>query len=665
MARDTQYTLYIVGRCDPTFSNVWGFDNSTQRDNFLISKNPYPVLDCKYWRPGSSVIVPISYEDSFSYDYIRIVNDSTTADKARTWFCFIISREYISNNATRLNLQIDYFQTFYFSHTLDGSTLPFWNVNGYISKTTMPMAIERGTPCDFPVPVPTPVSIQFSPNDFAAVVYSTVDLRSLTTDSTTYTQAVIEGVYMAAPPYVFRGDILTTLSSIFLVLNEKGLTDAVTGVYIVPTRYLADTVLTVALCDETQLTTYTYTVTPPTTCDGYTPVNAILLSHDYSYFTINNNQGETQIYHFEDFDGAPQFSATMSVSSGSPVLNIRPNNYRDTAIDNYRQRAQKYTQMPACTYVNDSYKIWLAQTQNSRAAAIDAARDEIAFAETRRNSSWTYQLAEAGNIGEVIRGIGSATSGVVSKLESMREGYKASATRNPLANILETIAPDPVRAMNSAYDVRPMMGLTPGFKGGSSSGGGAGAYFGTNSAGEIAGDAAAMAGSSNMATSLGGFAMLYVYKQLGLEENAELDANVARAQNRLNTLLAGYLDKAAIPATARGSNAYGDMTALNQVGFTITVFTPTAYYAEWIDKMLTAGGTTVNKFGSMLKAHQVFDFYQTTGARIMSDPENRPQYVRNMMISALAGGIYIWHYNNGDISPYIGIPYNISNPEVS
>ena len=157
---------------------------------------------------------------------------------------------------------------------------------------------------------------------------------------------------------------------------------------------------------------------------------------------------------------------------------------------------------------------------------------------------------------------------------------------------------------------------------------------------------------------------LYVKNQLGIENWYVYDQNVASAQANLNSLLASYADKARVPATAVGSNAYGDVCVLNQYGFMIPVYTPTAYYAEWIDKQLSAGGHTINKFSTIEKHHAVFDYYSVPSPYIPAERDGRPQYARNMLISLLSQGVYLWYVYNGDISPKIGVPYGVDNPEI-
>lgn len=655
MARDTQYTLYKTARTDPTFKNIWAFESEAQREAWLNTCSPEPFLNNKYWRVGSTIKCPIRYEESFNYDYVRIVNRDTDSNQRKTWFCFITGRAYISNNCTMFTLAVDYVQTFYFSRSEDGRTYPFWQISGFIVKSTNSILPPRGTASEYPVPESTCINFEWGNSGYSVLIYSTINLEDL--EHLSYRSAVIDGQYIACPPYlmaVSTSGELTTLSKLISDVNSKGYTDAISGIYLVPNDYLniesipsTPTAITDASLSSL-FSTIDVNIDRPTNCDGYVPVNKELLGYDYSYFTINNGQGEITTWHFEDFNGTPNFKARLSVSSGSPVLILWPNNYINVDQNCSRQMAIKVTQAPACSYLNDSYKIWLAQTQNSRAAAINGAQLAVDQAKFARENSLKYQVAQSVN--PILDFMTN------NDRETLQASYKNATTllntgtfngKNAITNIVETIMPSAPANLKNAFPSNKSFG------GGSSTGGGGGRSWGSGSS---AGD---------IIESLVNMGELYVKNQLGIENWYVYDQNVASAQANLNSLLASYADKSRVPATAVGSNAYGDMCVLQQYGFMIAVYTPTFYYAKWIDNQLSAGGHTVNRYLPVAKSHEVFDYFAVNSARILGERNGRPQYARNMLISLLSQGVYLWYVYNGDISEFIGIPYGLDNPDVS
>lgn len=648
MARDTQYTLYKTARTDPTFKNIWAFESEAQREAWLNTCSPEPFLNNKYWRVGSTIKCPIRYEESFNYDYVRIVNRDTDSNQRKTWFCFITGRAYISNNCTMFTLAVDYVQTFYWSKSADGGVAPFWQTEGFISKATKPLLPPRGTVSEYPVPEVSCYHIDFNATGYSVVIYSSIDIRNLSTLS--YTTAIIDGQYTAAPPYIMAANV-NAISEIINEVNTKGYTDAIAGIYLIPNDYIDLTKISttpILATNAAIFPTVNKTIHKPVNCDGYTPVNKELLGYDYSYFTINNGQGEISTWHFEDFDGNPSFTARVSLASGSPVLILYPNNYINADGNDFRQLAVKITQAPACSFLNDSYKIWLAQTQNSRAAATNAAQLAVDQAKFARENSLKYQFAQSVN--PILDFMTN------NDRETLQASYKNATTllntgtfngKNALTNIVETIMPSAPSNLKNAFPSGNSFG------GGSSNGGGGGRSWGK---GPSAGD---------VIESLVNMGELYVKNQLGIENWYVYDQNVASAQANLNSLLASYADKARIPATAVGSNAYGDACVLNQYGFMIAVYTPTAYYAEWIDKQLSAGGHTINKFSTIERHHAVFDYYSVPSPYVPAERDGRPQYARNMLISLLSQGVYLWYVYQGDISERIGVPYGLNNPEVT
>ena len=648
MARDTQYTLYKTARTDPTFKNIWAFESEAQREAWLNTCSPEPFLNNKYWRVGSTIKCPIRYEESFNYDYVRIVNRDTDLNQRKTWFCFITGRAYISNNCTMFTLAVDYVQTFYWSKSVDGGVAPFWQTEGFISKATKPLLPPRGTASEYPVPEVSCYHIDFNASGYSVVIYSSVDIRDLS--SLKYVSAIIDGQYTASPPFVMAANA-SAIANLINDINTAGYTDAISGIYLIPNDYLNLSVVSTTpllATDSSLYLTVNKVIQKPISCDGYSPENKELLGYDYSYFTINNGQGEVSTWHFEDFDGNPSFSSRLSLASGSPVLILYPNNYINADGNDFRQLAVKITQAPACSFLNDSYKIWLAQTQNSRAAATNAAQLAVDQAKFARENSLKYQVAQAVN--PILDFMTN------NDRETLQASYKNATTllntgtfngKNALTNIVETIMPSAPSNLKNAFPSGNSFG------GGSSNGGGAGRSWGK---GPSAGD---------VIESLVNMGELYVKNQLGIENWYVYDQNVASAQANLNSLLASYADKARIPATAVGSNAYGDVCVLNQYGFMIAVYTPTAYYAEWIDKQLSAGGHTINKFSTIERHHAVFDYYSVPSPYVPAERDGRPQYARNMLISLLSQGVYLWYVYQGDISERIGVPYGLSNPEVT
>lgn len=641
MARDTQYTLYKTARTDPTFKNIWAFESEEQRDTWLNTCSPHPFLNNKYWRVGNTIKCPIRYEESFNYDYARIVNRSAD-NQTKTWFCFITGRAYISNNCTMFTLAVDFVQTFYWSKSIDGGTHPFWQTEGFISKATKPIMPPRGTASEYPVPEVSCYHMDYNATGYSVVIYSSVDIRDLS--SLKYVSAIIDDQYTASPPFIMTPNV-SAIADLINNINTAGYTDAISGIYLVPNDYLNLSMISttpVLASDSALYLTVKKTIAKPTSCDGYTPTNPELLGFDYSYFTVNNGQGEVSTWHFEDFNGTPTFSVRLSLASGSPVLIMYPDNYINSDQNDFRQLAIKITQAPSCSYLNDTYKIWLAQTQNSRAAARNMAEAAITQAKVARENSFVYRTGQL--YSEHVKNSRDLGIGLIDKITAPIDFVMSGGLTSKVSNWIGNLFGNKDSS---------------GFGGGSSRGGGAGVDLNTMqyNYGSV---------SSNLFNpeTLYDLAATGIANHLGIEQYYTYDFDVANAQYKLDTLLAGYADKARVPATAVGSNAYGDVCVLQQYGFMIAVYTPTAFYAEWIDKQLNASGHVINTYSNIERHHAIFDFYSVPSPYIPAERDGRPQYARNMLVSLLSQGVYLWYVYQGDISDKIGVPYGLNNPEI-
>ena len=636
MARDTIYKLYKTGRIDPTYSNIWAFASSIERDTYLQSKASLTLQNQKYWRVGEPIKIPIRYEMAFEYDYVRISNDTQDETLARNWYCFIVARAYISPGVTLLTLAVDYIQSFYFT-----SGQPFWKVNGFVQQSTFSDTLPPvGTPPDYPVPNISAISEihNDASEGYAAILYASIAPNHASSSTPQYTSAIIDGVPMAAPPYVLYSSnpatLLSTLVSTVNNYNTYGWTDTISGIYLVPAGYIAAAGKTgnwVAGSTADLFIAKTVELTVPDYTTALGEYNDLIVQYGYFNFIINNGQGETAAYNFNEFNEAPRFSLYLSVSSGSPCLMCIPQNLKYKSSD-WRDHIIKITQAPNLGWLNDSYKIWLAQTQNSRAASIDGANLAIAQAKEAREKSWAYQS------GEFIKDIEERGRALLPGLMADLSGGISAAMGNDRST-RGSVAGRKFGDVSIPYGDEQQL-TTPTY----------GSQYGT--------DQQVWRGIYDVTVG-------YINNQLGVEKTYQYDQAVASAQQQLNQLLASYTDKARIPATTRGSNAYGDTVKFQQYGFMFVVFGPDAASLTLIYNMLKAGGFTTNTYMQITKHHTVFDYVKANSVKIPANATIRPEFVRKMMLDMLQSGVYLWYVSSGDISEYIGSPYGVTNSEVS
>lgn len=102
-------TLFKVV-CDPTYQNVWGFRSKSALDDYLNSMPNHTFIDGSgnpnylyYIRRNSTIDIPMLFDDCEQYTYCRYNNDENSGDE----YAFIIDKQFINMNCTRLVLQYD------------------------------------------------------------------------------------------------------------------------------------------------------------------------------------------------------------------------------------------------------------------------------------------------------------------------------------------------------------------------------------------------------------------------------------------------------------------------------------------------------------------------------------------------------------------------------
>lgn len=417
--RNTTYEFFTIGAVDPDYKHVWGFTTPAERESFLLPRRKKVITKNTYWRPVDHAIhdnfsesgIP-SYEQSFKYDYVRITNRDDELGE-QVYYCFIVGRSYINLNNTELIVAPDFIQTYYFANGV-----PFWQCSGYVLNSTDLSAYPpRGAGSEYPVTAYQNLwSFNTSNNsNVGFVIYSTINIGA-TVVSGEFTldynfadldnpqiipySGLVQKTYMASYPYIINsGSTATNCRTLFYLnskLNTGGQLASITGIYAVPGGLLPGFTTTdnrvIGAYRASTAEIQTFNVTVPmsgTLFDQYgiTPRNNILKGYDYTKILVSNMSGEEIEYHYEDFDGQPQFAYTISLDAGYPVQIMWPINYKYGKSSIPQLFAMKQTNPPQSSLSSDNYAIWQAQNRNSIQASLDASNLTIANAKEVRTKT--------------------------------------------------------------------------------------------------------------------------------------------------------------------------------------------------------------------------------------------------------------------------------------
>lgn len=615
----TTYKLYSIKKVDPTYRHVWAFESSPERDAFFTAPHPpvYTFTNNKTWRIGSPIKVSVNEQDLQHIDYAIITTEENS------WYCFVTGVQWLSARASRITLSVDVIQTYYFWRYTDPlgglSVIPFWRKLNYafLHKATPASTYNlprTGYAPEYSVGERWCSSRQFSQDlGTTIIIYSTVDLEIFySTGAINYTAYGTGDYMLAAAPYACFAEGEHSAADVASILiskmNNAGITGSVTGVYSVPLKYMtSQTVPSSGVFSALQLQNNTrfVDVQRPTSCAGVTVQNHVLYGYGYTYMLVTNNQGDTEVFNFEDFDGVPRFQTGVSFETGVPVIWCRPVNIRegasgtDSPIRYIRCNTPFYN-----SYQNDSFAIWAAQNAASQSVAIQSANMAIEKAQVAQKQSYAW------NVEQLLQ-----TSGAQGLIESGTQ-FVVDA----LGEVLDT------------------------------TGWGEGAEY-----------------LKNNLKSIQGIANTGLREWLGASGAYELDYDLKSAELKRLSIDALYQDKQRIPVTAMASGAYNGSYSLGQYGIEIYTYTPAARWAFWLDMMISANGLTYDQaIDDLEKRHTTYDYVEMLQTGLQPSPD-RPDYANAAMKKVLETGVYLWYtdINTADVSNNFGMPLGLPNPEVT
>ena len=72
--RNATITIYKTKRIDATYQNIWAFNDTNERSEWLRSKPNITFENCKYWKYGEPIKLEVPFNDALDFDYVKITN---------------------------------------------------------------------------------------------------------------------------------------------------------------------------------------------------------------------------------------------------------------------------------------------------------------------------------------------------------------------------------------------------------------------------------------------------------------------------------------------------------------------------------------------------------------------------------------------------------------
>ena len=370
-------------RLSPTYEHTIHFADKDAQLSYFMGKVVKTFSNYTYLRKEWSIKVEADMREAGSWNYLYFWNPTPYVGDLKNYFYFITKVEYINDRTVELFLEMDVMQTFLFDFNLNQCF-----VDREHSATDFYAEHLEEEGLDLGYYVNRSVNDDTLLDELCILVMSTVDLMSAQLDDNgkevyaDYYGTKIDGVFSGAGLWACEVNKWGGLVSILRSMDKAGVSDGVISIYMYPKELV--TLATGSSWDDNDQMKPVYGInknklstqflSPTSLAGNYTPKNQKLLHYPYTYLYVTNNQGGSAIFPYEKFATENENGRRVAkFKYGGTVLPegsvcLTPYDY-DGMLSNF-ESSLSITNFPVCSWNQDTYKLWLAQNQNSQQLAM-------------------------------------------------------------------------------------------------------------------------------------------------------------------------------------------------------------------------------------------------------------------------------------------------------
>ena len=362
--------------------NQLTFSNATAQYNYFNSCPKLVEDELYYQRKDNYILFPKHIDEIIEYNYVMYQN----SNYSNKWFyAFITNMEYENDGCTRIYIETDVIQTWYFQIQYKASFVEREHVNDdTIGKHTIPENLDvgevtqEGTAFTFP-------SLSNSITGYYVGILSSWTIDDNSTGGgqhgdqfagVAFYDNTIYGTQLFLIHVTQANDIKNLLLFVNRTNSDSHIND-IESMFIIPSGAINSSTLVshtayagTPASTATQFTWYTlpYDMTPttmtanitkPTSYTGLTLKNNKCFTYPYSYLLATNNAGSNNIYKYENFSTTTcDFELQLSISIGCSGRLV-PKNYKGMIYND--DEAIPLAKYPTCAWSGDAYINWLTQ----------------------------------------------------------------------------------------------------------------------------------------------------------------------------------------------------------------------------------------------------------------------------------------------------------------
>ena len=327
---------------DTSYDHTIAFVSATAQANYFAGLTKYNLTGYSYQRVNKGrARVGILADNLYDCNYMMFQN---TAFGTKWFYAFIKSVEYVNNDTSEIEYEIDDMQTWWFDFNFDYCFVDReHSVTDNLYENLVPENLDVG---DYTV---QDVDTHYF-GDWMILITASQDAGGQPPVGQTIAN-VYTSLYMLANILVEHPNQINQALDWYI---QNGQEDAIITVQEYPAGFGLNEVR------EYQ----PMTITQPSTIDGYTPKNKKLFTDPYSKLIVTNRAGGEVELKWEQWASGHVAEFQMySCALGNPTIITIPKNYRGKSLD--WDSSLVWQNAPVCPFSGDAYKAYWAQHKYS------------------------------------------------------------------------------------------------------------------------------------------------------------------------------------------------------------------------------------------------------------------------------------------------------------
>lgn len=333
-----------------TYDHTLYFASASAQYTYFASKVAKNCTNYTYQRVNKGMI-RIDGKADLYYDcnYMMFQN---TSFGSKWFYAFINSVEYVNNETTEIQFEIDVIQTWLFdAHVEECFIERNHSRSDAIGDNIVPESIATG---------------EYVFNDYAEVsTQSLTDMCVIIAIVDTTDQSfgqLYDGIYGGAKLFVYESDDVSTINDKIDEYLQKP--DAILSMYMCP-KIIVGTIPTSHVIPYGS-SGFVHNINLPAiskslTLDGYTPKNGKMYTYPYNFYHVDNGSGQELTLRYEFFPSLAVKLRINGVITQPVALTLRPRNYKGVSNDTLNTEVIQLNNYPLCSWNMDAYQAWVAQ----------------------------------------------------------------------------------------------------------------------------------------------------------------------------------------------------------------------------------------------------------------------------------------------------------------